>query len=356
MKRFFVLPTLFGALLLGVSGQMSFAQTTEPGSVPESTAVARHAGPLRLHVVVTPNKGDPVGNLSRDAFTVLDNNRPQPISAFRAVTDQTEPTKVMLVLDAVNIDYVRLSYARDQIEAFLKVNDGRLAQPTSLVLLTDTTTETTPDFTTDGNALNQTLKEKEIGLRELRRSSGFYGAGERLDISLRGLQGLVARAAAVPGRKLIIWISPGWPLLSGPAVELSRKEQGDIYREAVDFSTKMRQSEITLYNVDPLGASEGVGRALYYQDFLKGIRKPSDVVLGDLGLQVLAVQSGGLALTGSNDVRGALQRCVNDAKTSYELTYEPPPPDAGEAYHRIEVRVAEPHLQARTTTGYYTQP
>ncbi len=59
---------------------------------------------------------------------------------------------------------------------------------------------------------------------------------------------------------------------------------------------------------------------------------------------------------GSNDVRGALQRRVNDAKASYELTFQPSPPNAGEAYHRIEVRVAEPHLQARTTQGYYTQP
>ena len=356
MKRSLRMSLLFGAVSLGMATAAGVTQTPESGTIPEGTSVARPTGALHLHVVVTPNNGEPVANLNQQMFTVLDDGKTQPITAFHAVTGQAEPVKVMLVLDAVNIDYVRLSYARDQIESFLKAKDGQLAQPTSLVLLTDTSTEATPSFTTDGNALNQTLKEKEIGLRELRRSSGFYGAGERLDMSLRGLQGLVARAAAVPGRKLIIWISPGWPLLSGPAVELSRKDQASIYREAVDFSTQMRQNQITLYSVDPLGAGEGIGRSLHYEEFLKGVRKPSEAVLGDLGLQVLAVQSGGLALTGSNDVRGALQRCVNDAKASYELTYEPPPADAGEAYHRIEVRVAEPHLQARTTQGYYTQP
>ncbi len=354
LKRMLIWPALCGVVLFTILGRGS-AQTAEPGTIPESMVDARSTGPLRLRVVVTPKGGEPVADLRQDAFTVLDNGRPQVITAFQAMTNQTEPVQLTLVLDAVNIDAVRLSYARDQIEAFFKANDGRLAQPTSLVLLTDTATETTP-LTTDGNALNQTLKDKVIGLRILRRSSGFYGAGERLDISLRGLQGLVTRSAAAPGRKLMVWVSPGWPLLSGPAVELSRKEQDNIYREAVDISTQMRQNRITLYSVDPIGASESVGRSLYYENFLKGIRKPSEAVLGDLGLQVLAVQSGGLALTGSNDVRGALQRCVNDSKASYEISFDPPPPDAGDTYHRIEVRVAEPHLEARTTRGYYRQP
>ena len=64
----------------------------------------------------------------------------------------------------------------------------------------------------------------------------------------------------------------------------------------VGLSTQLRQARITLYSVDPLVSNQGVGRTSYYQEFLKGVSKPSQVNVGNLSLQVLAVQSGGLAL------------------------------------------------------------
>ena len=122
------------------------------------------------------------------------------------------------------------------------------------------------------------------------------------------------------------------------------------------ISTQLREAHVTLYSVDPLGASQGPLSTFYYQEFLKPVRKPSQVVLGDLGLQVLAVQSGGLALSSSNDIASLLQQCADDTKASYELSYTPPPSDAPNEFHAIQVKVAEPHLVARTRQGYYAQP
>ncbi len=339
-------------LCAGLLSTAALAQTAETAVTPTGRA------PLHLNVVVAPNtsSGAPVAELPQSVFTLLDNGQPQPLQSFRAVSGNAEPVKVFLVIDAVNVNFTRLAYERSEIEKFLKANGGTLAQPTSLAVVTDTSTEATPGFTTEGSLLSQTLDSKTIGLRELRRSSGFYGAEDRLDLSLRALQQFIGNAAKIPGRKAIVWVSPGWPLLSGPAVQLTSKQEDGIFHQAMVLSAQLRQADVTLYSVDPLGAAENPGRTFYYEEFLKGVRKPSQAQIGDLGLQVLAVQSGGLALSSSNDVSALLKRCAEDLKTSYEISFIPPPPDAPGEYHQIQVKVADPHLIARTRQGYYAQP
>lgn len=94
----------------------------------------------------------------------------------------------------------------------------------------------------------------------------------------------------------------------------SRKtQQRHLFTEVVELSTELRQAGITLYSVDTTGAGEaGTFHAFYYQSFLKGVSKPSQVDVGNLSLQVLASQSGGLALNSSNDVDALLRRCLAD--------------------------------------------
>ena len=314
-------------------------------------------GPIRLNVVVREgNKGKPIPGLSQSSFTVLDNGAPQTIHSFRALTGQTDPVKVLLVLDAVNADYQRVAFERQQVDKFLHANDGQLPQPTALAIFTDTGTQIEPGFSKDGNLLSQVLDKQVIGLRDLRRSAGFYGAAERLDLSLKTLGQVVEREGAQPGRKFIVWITPGWPLLSGPNVQFSAKDQQNLFHEVVSFSNALQRANVTLYALDPLGAAEGPGRTFYFEEFLKGVTKPSQALPGDLGAQVLAVQSGGLFLSSSNDLDALLRQPYDDANAEYEITYDPPPAERADEYHRIEVRMAEPRTVARTRQGYYTQP
>lgn len=95
---------------------------------------------------------------------------------------------------------------------------------------------------------------------------------------------------------------------------------------------------------------------MYYQDFLKGVSKPSQVNVGDLSLQVLAVQSGGLALASSNDVAALLEKCLADTEAYYELSFTPTPADHRDEYHNLLVQVSKPGLTVRTRTGYYAEP
>jgi hypothetical protein len=50
--------------------------------------------------------------------------------------------------------------------------------------------------------------------------------------------------AAQPGRKLMIWFSPGWPMLSGPHVELTDKSERQLFDSVV--SDKLRLARLTL--------------------------------------------------------------------------------------------------------------
>jgi hypothetical protein len=71
---------------------------------------------------------------------------------------------------------------------------------------------------------------------------------------------------------------------------------------------------------------------------------------------VLAVQTGGLALTASNDIAGQIAQCVADADTFYTLTVDATAADRPNEYHATEVKVATPGLTVRTRNGYYAQP
>jgi len=313
-------------------------------------------GKIHLDVTVSPKSGPPVADLQQQDFTVLDNNSPQAIASFAAVTGRQAPVQVILVIDAINTDAREIGYERIQIDKFLRNEGGHLAYPVAIVVATDTGAKIAENFSSDGNALSTAMDRDQIGLRDIGRSAGFYGATERLQYSLQALNQLTGSDAPHAGRRILLWVSPGWPLLSGPEVELDSKQQAGIFAQIVELSTRLRQARVTLYNVNPIGAGESVFRGTYYEEFLKGVSKPSQVNLGNLGLQVLAIQSGGLALDFNNDLPALLQHCMSDVAPYYEISFAAPAADRPDEYHRIEIKVAKPGLIARTNQGYYGQP
>jgi VWFA-related protein len=337
---FLLVPLFYTA---GLSAQQNLPSTPAPASS------------IDLDVVVTAKSGPAVANLQQQDFTILDNKTPQHIRSFRAVSGSQQPIQVLLVIDAVNNSYENIAYERGQIDKFLRANGGHLAQPTGLAFFTDSGAQIENGFSTDGNALSASLDQYTVSLRNIRRSSQ-YQASDRFQLSMQALDQIAGHEADAPGRKLILWISPGWPLLSGPGIQLDAKQQNQLFATVVGFSTQLRKARVTLYSVDPLGSSEGLGRTFYYQDFLKGVSRANQVVVGDLALEVLATQSGGLVLNSSNDIVSLLQRCMADTEAYYELSFEPAPADHRDEYHHLEILVAKPGLTARTRQGYYAQP
>ena len=290
-------------------------------------------------------------------FTIIDNKHKQPITSFRAVSGRDSKAKVIVVLDAVNIDYERVAFAREEIEKYLRAEGGQLTHPTAFALLTDKGMQIQEQYSTDGNSIAAAVEANITGLREIRRSSQ-YGGFERYNISIEGLRQLVEREVSTPERKIVLFVSPGWPLLSGPAVEnaLDTKQQKQLFETLVVVITQMQRANITLYSANPLGAGESESRVLYYESFLKGVNESRRMEPGNLALQVLAVQSGGRAIDFNNDVSGVLRQSVADTQNYYEISFEPAPADPKNYYHRVEVKLAKPDLTARARMGYYFAP
>lgn len=351
------------ALYCSVLSLFSFAQQATlpaPAGKAETApaTVADHT--ISLDVVVTDKAGNPIPGLQQQNFTLLDDKQPQKITSFRVSpeTDQaSDLIQAILLVDAVNSSERGVAYQGEQLQQFFRRDGGRLPIPTSLIIFTDTSTQVQPQPTQDGNTLVAALNANRPGWRAIGRSAGFYGAADRLQLSLHALQGIIQYEANQPGRKLLIWISPGWPLLSGPEVELTAKQQEGIFREIVTLCKELREARITLYAVDPFGmADAGSFRTFYYETFLKGVTSSNKVDNGDLALQVLAVQSGGRVLNSSNDFPGLIAACFADSKAYYSISFESPPADHPNEYHALAVKVDKPSLTARTRTGYYAQP
>ena len=339
------LALLFPLLYVTAAAQSSGAVTT--AATPRT---------MQMDVVVTQRAGAPVAGLHAHDFVVLDNKVAQPLTSFHGYEGSKEPVEVILLVDSVNTAFRHVAYERTEIDKFLTLNGGKLSQPMTLAILTDEGVRKQPGYTMDGNAIAASLDKETIGLREITRDTGFYGAGERADISVNALRQLLTYEATRPGRKVILWVSPGWPLLPGTQGFLTGGQETQIFGEIVSISDLLRQAQTTVYDINPLGPGEEVEDTFEYLDFIKGVKKPYDSNLGNLSLQVIARESGGLVLTGNSDIAGMLTRCMTEAGAYYTLAYDPPASRGKNEYHDIEVQVGEHGLTARTRTGYYTAP
>jgi VWFA-related protein len=347
------------SLISGCAQQNGVAgQSAPPASLPPGGA-SRH---MTLDVVVTDKSGRPVSGLQERDFTLLDNKQPRKIASFHAVEGTTAtadpPVQVILLMDGINALFTNVAIERGEIEKFLRRNGGALAQPVSIVILSDTTASgTTPSR--DVNAVIAELNQKQIGLRTIGRAQGVHGGDERIRLSVNALKQLAEYEAATPGLKLAIWISPGWPFLtSGLDQEMaSKRQRQELFDSIVAVSDALRQARITLYSVDPLGtAAAGDLRTSDYEQFLKAVKTAKQAEIGHLALQVLAYQSGGRVLNSSNDLAGEIGTCVADANAFYVLSFDGLAGDGPNEYHALEIKIDKPGLTARTRSGYYAQP
>lgn len=364
MDRSFLWPSIL--MLLVSAGSQDVAHSEAAQSQPaEAAKVSSAAAPavtgahIVLEVQVTDKSGSPVRGLQKQDFTLLDNNHPQDLTFFyaadRAATASAPaPVELILVVDAINASIQAVADVRNQLRKFLLQNDGKLAQPVTLIFFSGAgKTEMTPP-SSDGKALAAICERVEIGQSN---SNLAISAAERFDVSVETLTSIAAHQVNRPGRKLMVWIGPGWPYLSVPNLQLGIKQYQWLFDSIVTASTALRQAHITLYEVDPVGVSNAGGSRMgYYHEFLKPVTSPSQVLPGHLGLEVFATQTGGRILKASNDLASEIADCAADADAFYILSFSQPRAEHANEFHALAVNVDKPGVSVRTRTGYYAQP
>jgi VWFA-related protein len=402
MARFHWLGAFGVCFALGMAAQetppppASSGQSTTPGPpvtlIPRSHEEREQRFQANHHVIlnvqVTDAAGKPVAGLKEDDFTLLDETRPQKIASFRAVHGGTSSTRehVLLVLDTLNNSAWNFGYERKGIERFLRQNQGRLAYPMSIVLLS-TSGATASQPSTDAGFLIEELKKvsdhvHQFGCGDNQGDTGLSfvsGVGmpslpiseaeaqsaraadclnQRFRRSVQALDQLARDEVEIPGRVLVIWAGPGWPTLKGGEFRPDTQAmQHNYFAYLANLSTSLREAQVTLDAVSSPHLIRDV--ALDREEssaFLNRAPKPDEASASNFALPVLAYQTGGQVLEDNNDIAHDIAACIRDAESYYAVSFDSVPAAEGPEYHSIRVQVDQPGLTVRTSTAYYSQP
>ena len=337
------------------AGQPKVAAQPAPQPPPVEPQITE--GRIHLDVVVIDKSGKPVSGLELKDFSLLDNNQPAKILSFHAFDGSAHkthpPVEVILVIDTVNETHQQVAFVRQEIERFLRQNDGHLVQPVSLFVLTNQGVDAQRTPSADGNSLAAKVDQLDDRLRSITDAGGAWGAIERTSFSIQMLMTIADAEAKKPGRKLLIWAGSGWPMLDSPNILTSPEGLRNNFDKIVQLSTKLRQARISVYSISQGQPNPGT---FLYESFLKGVKTANQADPPRLYLKVIAVQSGGSIYGPDNDLTAQINRCIQDAQAFYTLSFDPPPAAHANEYHDLKVTVGQTKLNARTSTGYYNQP
>jgi len=335
----------------------------QPKPASPASAVAPE-GRIQLDVMVTDAADKPVTGLQPWDLKLLDNGQPSKILSFRAFNDSTikpdPPVEVILVIDTANLPFQQVAFVRQELDQFLHENGGHLKQPVSLILLSEAGIRVQPRPSVDGNALSGVVQQIKGSIRTIDSAMGGEGLLERFQLSVREMENIAENEARKPGRKLLVWVGPGWPILNRQELgHYSEKDQRRYFDGIVELSTQLREARVVLYSVAPGNAGAGGTNSNYtflYQNYLKAVKSAREADTGNLALKVLVTQTGGRILGPDNDLAGQIDRCVADANVFYRISFNPPTAEHADEYHDLKVQVGQPGLTARTNTAYYNQP
>ncbi|KAA6462076.1 VWA domain-containing protein [Acidobacteria bacterium AB60] len=358
MRRSFV--ALAVVLLLASSAGAQSPSPSDPVLVrrppPRASNPLQRDGDIHLDVTVHDAQDKPVPGLEPWDFHLTDNGKPAKILSFRGfdgvVARPNPPVEVILVIDEVNLPFQQVAFVRSELTQFLRQNGGRLPQPVTLMQLTDKGVRVRPRPTTDGNALVNVLDQISGRISYINPAMGGDGALERLQISVRGMADIAENEAARPGRKLLVWIGPGWPVLeSARFLRPDDKNRRRYFDAIVELTNKLREARITVNSVSGLSGDPRNGMA--YQRFLDGVPTPAEASGGYLALKVLVTRTGGRILGPGNDLAEQINACIADANAFYSISFNPPAEEPLDTYHELALQLDKAGLTAKTTAGYY---
>lgn len=249
-------------MLSAVSYTQQAAQQTAPQAVRSVTRL------VQVNVIVE-RKGKPVTGLTKEDFTILDQNRPQQIASFSeisydpaaaplrsptAATGATDATRTagntfsngaggdagapasvtVILLDALNTPFQEMANARDEIKHFL-----HQLQPRDRVALYGLSNQlyVIHDFSRDAESLLQALDKSktpnvyepsasdvapsDIGnmMDAFMNSANQHAADmqtlNRVEFTANVIAAIANSLMNVPGRKNLVWVSGGFPFQIG---------------------------------------------------------------------------------------------------------------------------------------------
>jgi len=322
----------------------------------EREQASRVARRIILDVVVTDQSGKPVSGLQKTAFSLLDNNQPQPIVSFKEVDGRSAnpPPHIIFMLDILNGSFEEVAYQVKAVKKYLEQDKGQLSFPTSIAVLSEAGINS-GHASRDRAALIGQLKKVQMPLPTLGFPEGYNA--QRFHQSVQSLTHLVVEQEDVPGRVLLIWMGPGWPMLSDGPYPGTPRDKRDFFGEILNLSAGFLDAQMTIDTISsPSMMRDSERPRAYYKPFLQGAQKVDQADPADLALPVLAYQSGGLVLEDDKALEAGIAGCISDLDSYYVLAFDSLRSSQDNEYHALRITLDEPKLSARTNASYYARP
>jgi VWFA-related protein len=205
---------------------------------------------------------------------------------------------------------------------------------------------------------------------------------ERMDLTLHALDALAQSVAGYPGRKNLIWLSAEFPVTFGPDLN-PYNQAGIVGNVGLETNRQLRNlqaeappvqqtaallaaARMAVYPIDVRGQiSLGTGVDISTQTAYLGTVDIGNEVSSAYTRQTTAIwdaheamadvarETGGRAFYGTNDLKNAMSRSVEQGSSYYTLAYAPSNRDWTGKYRKIEVKAALPGTDLIYRRGYY---
>ena len=356
---------------------------------------------VEIDASVTDAQGAFVRNLTKDDFQVIEDGKPQALTAFSMVdipiersdpplfsktaippdvaTNRTpfEGRVFVLVIDDLHTRFTRSARSRAAARQFVERYVG--ANDIVAVVNTSGFGKGMQDFT--GNralalrAIDTAMGIKaesstQAALADYQMNRGMQGMQSNANASfnemqrynnarnsLRTLRNIADYMAGMRGRrKAVVYFSEG--INYDVTNAIGNRYASDVQREIRDMVAAATRGNVNVYSVDPRGVTSGMEDAI---EISGGF--PADNSIGPTGLmdemrlehdslRVVAEETGGFAVLNQNDFRTGFQRILEDSSSYYVLGYYPTNDKRDGRFRRVEVKVLKPGLRVRARRGY----
>ncbi len=213
------------------------------------------------------------------------------------------------------------------------------------------------------------VEEMDRFLNESNRLVADVYLERRMSLTLQALETISYHLAALPGRKSLIWISASFPFSYGSDIfQVNQANAGskNFAENIASVARAITNANVAIYPVDARGfissavsnpgtsAAAVVGSARQPQ---RTDQAAMDQVLSSHNtMQELAERTGGRALYSTSDVKGAIQRALDDSRVTYTLGYYPSDTKLDRRFRTIKVSIKRPGVQLKYRRGYYAIP
>ena len=345
---------LFAAIAIALAAALSAAPRAQ---TPASQTFRVGVDAIPLDVLVLDKQRNPVRGLTQGEFTILENGKPQPIVSFGQVdlAPPVEPSAPWMREAASDVATNDMRFRRLVVILMDNGNTGvNFGEPRSVRLIANAVIDQLgPDdlaavvYTYLGPPQNFTTDRKKLRAAVdafQPRNLNLGGSGPGLPLACQPVIGIKPGGCAVdalkhigdflraapPGRKTLIYVSPGVAFdfsPFGPALSPQMFALRDMFQS-------LQLANVSVYAIDPTGLQP---------------------VARDPGVLDFAENTGGRSIRNDNEAWRQVPDVFRENSSYYLLGYQStnPVPDGG--FRRIEVKVNRPGVEVRSRSGYYAK-